>query len=144
MDKRKLKKAALASTIVLVSIYLLFFVVFPFTLMGGPTSLYFIGNRDATTHNLTLKITDTSNKTLLSNTYIIDPDTTRDYARGFGWYPTPTLTPITWSQGEYTFTATLDGNHTISHTTTIQPTQTIWITITSNPLEPLKIGEAWI
>jgi hypothetical protein len=66
-----------------------------------------------------------------------------NYNRGFGWYPTITLTPYTWAEGKYTFYAVLDGNFTASHTTNVQITQTIRIDIGFNDI-PLEIGESLV
>lgn len=124
--------------------YLFFFVIFPAIIMGGPTSLYFIANNDTTNHTIVIKVIDSANKTILSQTYSMQPDTTVQYARGFGWYPTVTWAPFTWSAGNFTFVAVLDGNYTASHSSNVQITQTIFIEIRKNDSPPLKITEAWV
>ena len=141
--KRKLLRIAGICTIIILLVYLNLFVILPSIIMGGPTSLFFIANYDTKNHTIAIKVVDSTNKTVLSQSYNIQPDSTIQYARGFGWYPTVTWTPYTWSEGKYTFIAVLDGNITASHTTNVQITQTIWIEIgfTGNPLE---IGEAWV
>ena len=148
MDKGALKKKLLRVvgifTIIIMVGYLFFFVIFPAIVMGGPTSLYFIGNHDTKNHTIVIKVLDSTNKTVLVQSYNIQPDTTIQYARGFGWYPTVTWTPYTWSQGKYTFIAVLDGNFTVSHTTNVQITQTIWIEIRHSVSQPLEIGEGWV
>jgi hypothetical protein len=147
MDKRISKKILLRVigifTIVIIVGYLFLFVLFPMIIMGGPTSLYFIGNHDTKNHTIVIKILDSTNKTVLLQSYKMQPDTTIQYARGFGWYPTVTWTPFTWSGGKYTFIAVLDGNFTASHTTNVQITQTIWIDIKFMG-KTLEIGEAWV
>jgi hypothetical protein len=147
MDKRISKKILLRVigifTIVIIVGYLFLFVLFPMIIMGGPTSLYFIGNHDTKNHTIVIKIFDSTNKTVLLQSYKMQPDTTIQYARGFGWYPTVTWTPFTWSGGKYTFIAVLDGNFTASHTTNVQITQTIWIDIKFMG-KTLEIGEAWV
>jgi len=148
MDKRIPKKKLLLIieilTIVIIVGYLFLFVIFPMMIMGGPTSLYFTANQDIKNHTIIIKILDSANKTILLQSYKMPPDTTIQYDRGFGWYPTVTWTPFTWSEGKYTFYAVLDGNYTVSHTTNVQITQTISILISSNDSKPLEIGEAWI
>ena len=144
MDKRITKKKLIRVieiiTIVIIVYYLLFFVILPAT--NGPTSLYFISNHDTKNHTIVIKVMDSSNKTVLLQSYNMQPDSTIEYARGFGWYPTVTWLPYTWSEGNYTFYAVLDGNITASHTTNVYMTHTIWIDIEfmGNPLE---IGEVW-
>lgn len=111
--------------------------------MGGPTSLFFISNHGTKNHTIAITVVDSTNKTVLSQSYNIQPDSTIQYERGFGWYPTVTSTPYTWSEGKYTFIAILDGNITASHTTNVQITQTIWIEIGFMG-KPLEIGEGWV
>ena len=110
-------------------------------LIGGPTSLYYISNHDIKHHTIAIKILDSTNKTVLLQSHNIQPDKNIHYNRGFGWYPTITWTPITWSEGEYTFIAVLDGNFTASHITEVFITKTIWIQIKPGDSEPLEIGE---
>ena len=123
MDKRKPKKKLLRVIgiipIVIIEGYLIFFVIFPAMIMGGPTDLYFIANHDTKNHTIEIKIFDSTNKTIFLKSYNIQSDTTIKYAGGFGWYPTVTWAPFTWSEGNYTFIATLDGNVTASHTTNV-------------------------
>ena len=147
MDKRIPNKKPLRVIgiiiIVLIAGYLFFFVVFPFMLIGPPCSLYYIHNFDTENHTLAISVNDSTNKTILFQSYNIQPDTSISYGRGFGWYPTVTLTPFTWVGGKYTFYVVLDGNVTASHTTNVQYTQTIWIEIGFMG-KPLEIGEAWV
>jgi hypothetical protein len=130
-------------TVVIIEGYLVFFVIFPAIIIGGPTDLYFIANHDTKNHTIVIKVLDSTNKTVLLKSYNMQPDTIIQYARGFGWYPTVTWVPVTWSEGNYTFIAVLDGNITASHTTNVQITQTIWIEIGFMG-KPLEIGEAWV
>ena len=129
-------------TLIIISGYL-FLLIFPYMFIDRPTPLYYIRNTDTKNHIIAIKIVDSTNKTVLSQSYNIQPDTSIDYDREFGWYPTITLTPFTWVEGKYTFYAVLDGNITASHTTYVQYTQTIWITIEFEG-KPLEIGEAWV
>lgn len=50
MDKRKTKKKLLRVIriipIVIIEGYLVFFIIFPAMIIGGPTDLYFIANHD--------------------------------------------------------------------------------------------------
>ena len=147
MDKRTLKKTLFRVigilTLVIIVGYFFFFAVFPFMLIGPPCSLYFIHNSGTENHTLTISVNDSTNKTILFQSYNIQPDQSISYNRGFGWYPIVTLTPFTWVEGKYTFYVVLDGNSTASHTTNVQYTQTIWITIDFMG-KPLEIGEAWV
>jgi len=141
--KKRLPRVMGIIIIVIIESYLVFFVILPAIIMGGPTTLYFIANSDDKIHTIEIKILDSSNKTVLLQTYNIQPETTIHYARGFGWYPTMTWVPFTWSEGKYTFIAVLDGNTTATHTTNVQITQTIWIQIGFMG-EPLEMGEGWV
>jgi hypothetical protein len=94
-------------------------------------------------HTLTITILDSANKKIFVHSYHIQPNTSIRYIRGLGWYPTITCTPFAWSEGTYTFIAVLDGNFTVSHTTNVQPTQTISIEIGFRDI-PLQIGEVWV
>jgi hypothetical protein len=123
--------------------YFFFFVIFPFMLIGPPCSLYYIHNCGTQNHTLSICVNDSTNKTILFQSYNIQPDQSISYNRGFGWYPTVTLTPFTWVEGKYTFYVVLDGNISFSHTTNVQYTQTIWITIDFMG-KLLEIGEAWV
>ncbi len=147
MDKRTSKKKLLRIigilTFVIIVGYFFFFAVFPFMLIGPPCSLYYIHNSGTENHTLAISVNDSTNETILFQSYNIQPDQSISYNRGFGWYPTVTLTPFTWVEGKYTFYAVLDGNITASHTTNVQYTQTIWITIEYEG-KPLEIGEAWV
>ncbi len=124
--------------------YLFFFVIFPVIIMGGPTSLYYIANQDTTNHTIEITVLDSSDKTVLTQNYSMLPDASVHHSRGFGWYPTVTWTPFTWSSGNYTFIAVLDGNYTASHSTNVQITQTIFIVITKHDIPPLEIREGWV
>ena len=141
--KRKLLRIAGICTIIILLVYLNLFVILPAIIMGGPSSLFFISNHGTKNHTIAITIIDSTNKTVLFQSYNIRPDMTIQYERGFGWYPTVTWTPYTWSEGKYTFIAVLDGNITASHTTNVQITQTIWITIEFMG-KPLEIGEGWV
>jgi energy-coupling factor transporter transmembrane protein EcfT len=148
MDKKILKKKLLRVIgiiiIVIIVGYFFFFALFPIMLIGGPpTSLYYIHNFDTENHTLTISILDSTNKTILYQSYNVQPDMHISYNRGFGWYPTVTWTPFTWAEGKYTFYAVLDGNITASHTTNVQITQTIAIDIGFEDI-PLEIGEMWV
>jgi hypothetical protein len=148
MDKRIPKKKLLRVIgiiiIVIIVGYLFLFALFPIMLIGGPpTSLYSIYNFDTEHHTITISILDSTNKTILYQSYNVQPDMYISYNRGFGWYPTLTWTPFTWAEGKYTFIAVLDGNFTASHTTNVQITQTISIDIGLSDI-PLEIGELWV
>lgn len=128
-------------TIIIIAGYFLLFVIFPCMLTGGPTSLYYISNHDTKNHTITINILDSTNKSFLSQSYNIQPDKSIQYDREFGWYPTINWwTPFTWSEGEYTFIAVLDGNFTASYTTEVYFTQTICFDIKHNVFEPLEIS----
>jgi hypothetical protein len=129
--------------IVIIAGYLFLFALFPFMLIGPPCSLYHIYNFDTENHTLTISINDSTNKTILFQSYNIQPDKGISYDRGFGWYPTITLAPFTWSEGKYTFYVVLDNNYTSSHTTHVQYTQTICIQIEFEG-KPLEIVEGWV
>ncbi len=129
--------------IIILGGYFIFNVVFPFMLIGPPCSLYYIHNFDTENHTLTISVNDSTNTTILFQSYNIQPDKSIHYDRGFGWYPTITLVPFTWVEGTYTFYVVLDGNTTASHTTNVQYTQTIHIEIEFQG-KPLEIGEAWV
>jgi hypothetical protein len=141
--KNKLLRVIGIIIIVIIEGYLVFFAVFPFMLMGPPTSLYGAHNFDTQNHTLIISVIDSNNKTILFQSYNIQSDTSIEYNRGFGWYPTITLTPFTWAEGKYTFIAVLDGNITASHTTNVQITQTISINIEFMD-RPLEISEIWV
>jgi hypothetical protein len=147
MDKGILKKKLLRLIgmiiIIIIAGYFIFFVVFPLMLIGPPCSLYGIHNFDTENHTITISVCDSTNKTILFQSYNIQPDKAISYNRGFGWYPTVTLVPFTWSEGNYTFYAVLDGNITASHTTNVQITQTISIHIGFMG-KPLEMGEVWV
>jgi len=128
-------------TFIIISGYLFLFVIFPCMLTGGPTSLYYIRNSDTKNHTIEIKIVDSTNKTVLSQSYNIQPDKNIQYDREFGWYPTINWwTPFTWSEGEYTFIAVLDGNFTASHITEVYFTQTICFRIKQSYSKPLEIS----
>ena len=103
MDKRTPKKKLLRIigilTFVIIVGYFFFFAVFPFMLIGPPCSLYFIHNSGTENHTLTISVNDSTNKTILFQSYNIQPDQSISYNRGFGWYPIVTLTPFTWVEG---------------------------------------------
>lgn len=98
-------------------------------LAGPPTPLFYIHNFGTTNHTITLSVLDSANKTILFQSYDLQPNADIEYRRGFGWYPTITMTPFTWSEGNYTFYVVLDNTYTASHTTNVQITQTIAIKI---------------
>jgi len=129
--------------IILAAGYFFFFIVSPFVLIGPPSPLYYIHNFDTQNHTLTICVNDSTNKTILFQSYSIQPDESMSYDRGFGWYPTVTWTPFTWSEGTYTFYVVLDGNIVASHTTNVQYTQSIWIEI-GFAGKPLEITEVWV
>jgi hypothetical protein len=141
--KNKLLRSTAIVTIGIVLGYLFFFVWFPLVMIGAPTSLYSIHNFGTKNHTLTIKILDSTNTTVLVKTYDVRPTMSITYDRGFGWYPTATWTPFTWSEGEYTFSAILDQVYTASYTTHVQITQTIAIHIDFMDT-PLEITEVWV
>ena len=123
--------------------YFFFFFLFPVLMIGAPTPLYGTYNFGTEPHTLSIKVLDATNKTLICRTYLVQPDADIEYPRGIGWYPTITLAPFTWSEGTYTFIATLDNNTTVSHTTAVQITQTVSIDIDFFET-PLEIKEIWV
>ena len=141
-SKKKLYRILGIFAIIVLLGYFVVFVFFPM-MISGPSSLYFISNHDIKNHTIAIKILDSHNKAVLHQSYGMQPDSTMQYPRGFGWYPTVTWTPLTWSEGTYTFNAVLDNGYTISHTTNVQLTQTIFISITSNAMTPVEISEVW-
>ena len=143
IPKKKLIRVIGIIIIIIIVGYFFLYAIFPFMLIGPPCSLYSIYNFDTENHTIKVSVNDFTNKTILVQTYNIQPDTDISYERGFGWYPTITLIPFTWSEGNYTFYAVLDGNFTASHTTNVQITQTINIDIGLSDI-PLEIGESWV
>jgi len=143
IPKKKLIRVIGIIIIIIIVGYFFLYAIFPFMLIGPPCSLYSIYNFDTENHTLTISVNDSTNKTILFQSYNVQPDMYISYNRGFGWYPIVTLTPFTWVEGKYTFYVVVDGNITASHTTNVQYTQTIWITIDFMG-KPLEIGEAWV
>jgi hypothetical protein len=138
MNRKKIRNGLILCASIVIAFYLIFYVILPL-IYPGFTSVYYIHNGDSESHIFSVKIINTTNKTILNQTYEIQPNSSIHYDRGFGWYPTISLTPITWSEGTYTFIATLDANQTKSLTTDLFYSYTIWINI--NPDSSLEIGK---
>jgi hypothetical protein len=143
MDKKPLKQKLLRIISIIVIVififYLFLFAFFPVLLVGLPGPLYSAYNFDTENHTLTISVLDSTNKTILFQSYNIQPDKSIKYDRVFGLYPTITWTPFTWSEGKYTFIAVLDSNYTASVTRNIHMYETISIHIQfeDTPLEIL-------
>jgi len=116
----KLPIAIGASLIVL---YLTFGYVFPVALVGKPLPLFEIRNKDLKPHEVRIVILE-GRKEVLNVSYLLKPKSRVSYGRGFGWYPEPTFTLITWAGGRYTFVVSTE-NRTISHEFRVHP----WMTI---------------
>jgi hypothetical protein len=143
ISKKKLLRIIGIVLFVIIIGYLFVFVWFPIMLIGPPTPLFSIHNFDSENHSLTISIRDSTKRTIFVESYTVQPNQSVHHTRGFGWYPTITWTPFTWSAGEYTFSAVLDDFYTASHTTNVTITQTIAIRIKFMDT-PLEIGEIWV
>jgi len=109
--------------------YLFLGYIFPIMLVGKPLPLFEVCNRDSKVHKVRVVILS-GGKEVFNETYILKPQSCISHARGFGWYPKPTFTLITWAGGRYTFEVSTE-NGKISKNLEVHPWMTIRFIIKS-------------
>lgn len=87
---------------VLILILLSHFIVFPFLLVGSPTSFFEIYNNDLQTHEVTIEVLNSYNESVLKETYKLAPEEHIAQPKSL-WLLLKWSMP--WSKGEYTYWA---------------------------------------
>jgi hypothetical protein len=132
------KRIVIVLCVLFLGIYL-FFLVFPLLLVGSPTSVYFVGNEDDNTHNLTVEIFDEQNVSVLKETYVLDANESIFYNREVRWYfPFPSSF-VTWSDGLFTFSFTVDNSVTNQITREINQYVTVAVDIEPSENDTISI-----
>ena len=121
----------LTVVVIILCVYL-FLLVFPLVLVGSPTLLYYIHNNDDKTHSLSVEIFDENNVSVFQKNYTLQPDETTDYDRTVNWHLPFPSTFISWSDGLYTFSFTVDNNVSKSITRDTNQYETIFVDLYSN------------
>ena len=132
----------LTVVVIILCVYL-FLLVFPLVLVGSPTSLYYIHNNDDKTHSLSGEIFDENNVSVFQKNHTLQPDETTDYDREVNWHLPFPSTFISWSDGLYTFSFTVDNNVSKSITRDTNQYETIFVDLYSNyasKIIPIRIG----
>lgn len=98
-------------------ILLSYFVFFPILLVGFPTPLFIINNNDLQSHEVTVEVFDSHNKSILKETYELAPEEHVSQHKSlwllFRWsMPWSKGEYMYWAEGEYEFKVTLDRNIT--------------------------------
>lgn len=128
---------------ILILILLSYFVVFPFLLVGSPTSLFYISNEDLQSHEVTVEVFDPHKESIFRETYELAPEEQI-------WQPKPMWLIFRWlmpwsergAEGKYEFKVILDGKTTDTCRTLPHPWSSVTIDInkTNNSDSPMRIG----
>lgn len=91
-----------------------YFIVFPFLLLGSPTPLYYVDNEDHQSHEVTVEVFDSHNKSIIKETHKLAPEEHISQPKPL-WLLLRWSMPwskgkyIYWSEGVYEFKVILDG-----------------------------------
>jgi hypothetical protein len=127
---------------ILILILLSYFAVFPFLLLGPPTSLFYIDNEDLQSHEVTVEVFDSHNESIFKETYELAPEEHISQPKPL-WLLLRWSMPwskgkyIYWSEGAYEFKIILDGETTGSLGALLHPWISVGIDINSS--SPVKI-----
>lgn len=123
------KKFLLITIIAIILIVYFFFLFLPLILVGSPTALFYIQNEDSFSHNVSVEIFNEQNVSVFNKSYLLDDNESVHYDREIRWYfPFPSSF-VTWSDGEYVFHFTVDGNSTNQITRDINQYESISVKI---------------
>lgn len=116
-----------------------FHIIFPFILVGPPSSLYHINNEDAISHKVVIEVFDPHNRSILKETHDLSPKGSIEYQK-------PPSLKFTRPEGEYTFKVTLDGEITETYETEVYPHMMVYIWLyyedsNSGGKSPIRIAE---
>ena len=119
---------------ILILILLSYFVVFPFLLVGPPTSLFDIYNNDLQSHEVTVEVFDSYNESIFKETYELAPEERIAQPKSswllFRWsMPWSKGKYMYWAEGEYEFKVILDGEITDTYRTLPHPWNSVIIDI---------------
>ncbi|WP_440953833.1 hypothetical protein ACSAZK_08980 [Methanosarcina sp. Mfa9] len=136
---KNLKRKALIGSFVLILLLAVSFIVTPYLLVGPPSPLIYAHNLDEGTHELRVEVFDSENNSVLDETYELAPDETMGL-------PKPLRSLIPGLGMDCTFKFTLDGRFTRTHSTNVQPWNTVEVRLYADYAEgwPLSIGESTV
>ena len=134
---RSFRRKLMLGISLLVLIFMLLFVVFPYLIAGPPTPLFHVRNHDVGAHELRVEIYDLENNSVLDKTYEFSAGEEVYHAKPFR-FRVPGFEVV-----DYTFKFTLDNMSTETYQTNIQPWNTVEVELYSEYAEgqPLSIGE---
>lgn len=118
----------------LVLILLSYFVVFPFLLVGPPTSLFYIENNDLQNHEVTVEVFDSHNESVFKESYELAPGGRIAQPKSL-WLLIRWSMPLSkgkytyWAEGEYEFKVNLDGEIKDTCRTLLHPWSSVVIDI---------------
>lgn len=134
---RSFRRSLMLWISLLVLILVSLFIVVPYILVGPPTPLFYVRNHDVGVHELRVEVCDSKNNSILDKTYELSAGEEIYYAKPFRF-----LVPEFEGEG-YTFEFTLDNSFKGTHSTNIQPWNTVHVELYSDYEEgqPLLVGE---
>jgi len=125
-----IKRIIIIFVVFIVGLYL-FFLIFPLMLVGPPTSLFVIRNKDSISHEVIIEIFNEKNVSVFKKTFQIDNKQNVNLDRNIRWWLPFPSTFITWSEGMYTFNITVDHIYTKEISRDINQYETIDIEVFS-------------
>ncbi|WP_256621766.1 hypothetical protein [Methanolobus chelungpuianus] len=109
----------------------LLYIVFPFVLVGSPTSFFTIWNRDVVSHEVTIQIFDSNDRSLLREQYTVEPDESISKEKPFSMI---FKALFKGTLDDYVVVATLDNNSSTSYKIGYQLWNTPEIEISDNQI----------
>jgi len=119
---KKIRKIIIMS-IVIIGFYL-FFLIFPLILVGPPTPLFIIHNKDSVSHDIIVEIFNDHQDSVFKEKYLMNNNEIIEFERKIQWWPYPPSF-ITWSNGKHTFNITVDYKYSKEITRDITQYETI-------------------
>lgn len=144
MNRNKIICGVGIITLVIISGCLFFFIILPMMILPPyPASLFVISNHDDMNHTVRVEIFNSENNSIFLESFDVTPDVLTKVDRGFDWCPKNRFWWLSWDEGSYTFYVTLDDAYNTSHYTELYPSKSVWISIISDDINPLQVGDSY-